>query len=313
MTNRSWIVLTGFLLGALLCASQAVAQAQVSGQSLQEAKQAFLQGQEAYDRGDYTGAIASWQHSFELSQKVSLFYNIGLAYERIGKLADAAAALERFVNGTSPDDTYLDRGRARLALIRERLAQTGVLVVCNEEGATILVDDRDVGRTPRPDRVALAPGNHRVIVRKQGFADFRGDVALSGGQELTLEVTLTAAPDLDVAAAETMPEEGEPTGSSHGLLGPALMIGGGAVAVGGIVVGAVALSIAKDAKSQSDADSARTFALVADISMVVGVAAAAVGTYLWLAMDSEPATSSQVSLAVEPRAGGALFSAGARF
>lgn len=300
------------MLGVLVLATASSQPA--LAQPLQEAKAAFQEGQAAYDRGDYTAAIASWQRSFELSQKVSLFYNIGLAYERLGKLDDAAAALDRFVSGTQPDDPYLDRGRARLSLIRERLAQTGVLIACNEEGATILVDERDMGRTPRPDRIGLAPGGHRIIVRKQGFADFRSDVALASGQELKIDVTLSRERPASqpVESAATLGPDEAPSFAGSSILGPALTIGGGVVAVTGIVVGAVALGKAKDAKSEDDADSARTLALVADVSMAVGLAAAAVGSYLWFFAGGEPSAEAQ-AIGVAPYGDGALLSARMRF
>jgi tetratricopeptide (TPR) repeat protein len=307
MTTRRTLVVV------CVVALAAAVTSPVAAQPLQEAKAAFQEGQAAYDRGAYNGAVAQWQRSFELSQKVSLFYNIGLAYERMGKLEDAVAALERFVGGTQANDAYLDRGRARLALIRERIAQTGVVVACNEEGATILIDDRDVGRTPRPDRIALTPGSHRVIVRKDGFSDFRSDVALAAGEEITLEVALSlesTGPTLDEAALLEGPQEA-PAGSTS-VLGPVLTIGGGVVAATGIVVGVVALGKAKDATSEGDADSARTLALVADVSMAVGLAAAAVGAYIWFIADGEPNPAAQ-SVGIAPRGDGAFVSTLVRF
>jgi hypothetical protein len=297
------------------CAWSASAGAQVN---LQEAKEAFIEGQEAYDRGHYDRAIALWQRSFELSQKISLHYNIGLAYERLGRLQDATASLERFVAGSQPDDPYLDRGRARLAAIKERLAQTGVVIRADQEGAVILIDGRDFGRTPRPDRIALAPGSHSIIVRKPGFSDFRSDVALADSQELQIDVRLTPqtlAPADAVVAAEQGAAPAPPEQSSSAV-GPVLTIGGGAVAVAGLVVGAIALGKAKDARNEDDADSARTLALVADVTMLVGVAATAVGAYLWFFASDEPAPVAAAEgalIGVAPHRHGALVSAQVRF
>ena len=63
-----------------------------------------------------------------------------------------------------------------------------VQVVAADEGCEILVDGAFVGNTPA--RVKLAEGAHVVEVKKAGFKDYRKEIKLTEGSELTLRVAL---------------------------------------------------------------------------------------------------------------------------
>ena len=193
-------------------------------------------------------------------------------------MVDAAAALDRYIETADADDDHQADARARRSAIRERLGRTGVQITGAPDGATILIDDRDWGRTPRPDAIRLDPGSHRVIIRLDGYRDFRSSVHVAAGQ--TIEVT--AEMEVDESGGGGGTGGGQAEGSSPWPW--ALMGGGGAVAVVGVLVGASAMGRAEQSYTGSDtpASDAQSLAGVADALLVVGIITAGVGMAWWL-------------------------------
>src|SRR5271166_3843319 len=66
------------------------------------ARDAFSQGQELYRAGDYAGALSAFQSAEALSPSPAAEYNIGRCHERLGQLAEAVAAYERYL-AEAPD------------------------------------------------------------------------------------------------------------------------------------------------------------------------------------------------------------------
>jgi len=82
------------------------------------AQRHFETGRAYFDRGRYEQALAEFQRAFELSGRTVLCYNLYLAHERLGNLAEAVDNLERYLADESVDSSTLQE---RLAALRERL------------------------------------------------------------------------------------------------------------------------------------------------------------------------------------------------
>src|SRR5262249_47609658 len=72
-------------------------------------------------------------------------------------------------------------------------------VVSATPDAEIFLDGASVGKPPL-DRRDLAPGKHFVVVRKQGFADWKREVDLQPGQQVSLTAELSASGSLKTLA-----------------------------------------------------------------------------------------------------------------
>lgn len=287
-------------------ASGAAAQEQAAGAAAvaaepDDARSLFLRGQTAYSQGDYEGAAALWERAYGLDARVGLQFNLSQCYERLGRLEDAARSLQTYVDGTDPEDERLPDARARLAAIRERIARTAVRLEGGPEGAILLVDGEDRGRLPRPDPLLLSPGSHEIRVTSPGYVDFASSVSVPAGQVVDVGIVMNRVPSAT----------GEPSIASLALVG-----GGAAVLVTGLIIGGVALNEAGNAPSStgSEADGARTLALVSDILWPIG-SAAIVGGLVWLIVDvTTPLTASgdrsafQLVPLVGPGVGGAVGS-----
>ena len=291
---------TTTLLCTLLAAlTLALAAAPAAAQETQ-AREHFARGTSAYQSGDYDTAIREWTLAYTADPRPLIQYNLSQAYERAGRIEEAATALDAYLAHAQANDPNQAEARARVASIRERILRTAVHVSGGPEGATILVDGQDHGRTPHPDPINVSPGQHTVVVRARGFEDFNSAVSVPAGQAVEVQVTMQAESGGGGGGGGGTPAPAP----SPDILPPLLVAGGGAVvSIVGLIIGGVALGNASSAPASTgpEADSARGLALGADICIWGGLAIAAAGG-IWLALTltsspSTPAETQHASLA----------------
>jgi tetratricopeptide (TPR) repeat protein len=105
------------LASAALPARLALAQeaAAPSARADAQARQLYLEGDEAYAAGDYELAVSRFARAYELSGRPALLFNLGNAYERKGAFKEAAEALRRYLEGPDAHDREaVERRIARL-------------------------------------------------------------------------------------------------------------------------------------------------------------------------------------------------------
>lgn len=187
--------------GAFTTNARAQATTETAGTA--DARELFRRGEAAYSAGNYELAIREWNNAYAIDPRPRIQFNLSQAYERLGQLEKAMEALKIFLDSGSPDDPMYPDANARLAALQQRLANTGVVVVGGREGGAIMVDDKDWGRTPRPDRIPVSPGSHVLVVRWPDRPEFRTNLSVPAGQ--VIEVVL---PEDTGAAAPTSPTTG---------------------------------------------------------------------------------------------------------
>jgi hypothetical protein len=276
-TARAWIralLSVALLLCACFCSFPTSGHAQSApAETGTDARELFRRGEAAYSAGNYDLAIREWTSAYRIDPRPRIQFNLSQAYERLGQLDKAMEALKSFLDAGDPDDPMYSDANARLSALNQRLALTGVMVQGGAEGGQILVDDKDWGRTPRPDKINVAPGSHTLIVRWAGRPDFRTSIVVPAGQ--VVEVALPADDGSQPVVAQ--PTEAQPTvgGSTadagNGGMKPVVFyaIGGGLSAVGagllgmGVANGMAAGDCGGDTYCDPDGkDSAETMSLV---------------------------------------------------
>jgi hypothetical protein len=235
-----------------------------------DARELFRRGEAAYSAGNYEIAIREWNSAYAIDPRPRIQFNLSQAYERLGELEKAMQALRSFLDAGDPDDPMYSDANARLSALNQRMALTGVMVQGGAEGGQILVDDKDWGRTPRPDKINVSPGSHTLIVRWAGRPEFRTSIVVPAGQ--VVEVSLPA--DEGAPAIVTQPTTTNSTTasvSSSGGMKPVVYyaVGGGLAAIGagllgvGIASGAAAGECGGNIYCDPDGkDSAETMKLV---------------------------------------------------
>jgi hypothetical protein len=279
----------------------------------QDAREYFQRGDTAYQQGDYDAAIASWNQAWTLDPRPLIQYNLSRAYQNLGRLQEAEAALDLYLEHADPNDENQANARALRSSIRERIARTGIVVTGGPDGATILVDGQEWGRTPRPDRITIEPGSHQIAVQREGYRDFRSSVVVPAGE--TVSVTIEMEATGDVGGGGGGDRTPPPDSGGPGIAPWLVVAGGGALIVGGAIVGLIALGQANDATTADspEADTARGLALVADILAFTGTVAVAAGL-VWFFLASRSSGDDDVAgldLDVYPVVGPDVAGAGA--
>jgi hypothetical protein len=222
------------------------------------ARTKLVEGDGLLKLGAYQDALAVFKEAFALFPSPKIHYNFGLALKGMGRNAEALEAFDRFVaeaNDAPPDA----RARA-LASRDELLGRVGsVRVTTDVTGASILIDGREIGRTPHSNDIRLDPGPHMLTVDRGGgllpftqrlevragavlpvvarFPDALG--ATGGGREGALASTPGgAAPD---ASADVV-RAGDSARQAPGWLRPAAWTAAG-IGAAALVTGAVSWTI----------------------------------------------------------------------
>lgn len=261
MRRSSWIC-SGLLL-CLLAAIPAAAQQAVAPESADLAREHFKRGEAAYQKGSYALAINEWQAAYAADARPRIQYNIYQAHERLGQLQEAAAALQRYLSTADPDDPYYSDATARMAALQQRLQATGIRLTGGVEGASIEVSGHDWGRLPRPDRVPVQPGNHRVVISMPGYQDFITNVVVPAGQVVEVAVQLEPIAKAPAADPAPMPAATAAGRAQVGSAGPADEPASGTpffIAAAALGAGAVASGVwAIDRMSELDGCDDRQF------------------------------------------------------
>lgn len=218
------------------------------------AREAFRRGEAAYSAGNYEAAVREWKNAYAVDPRPRIQFNLSQAYERMGRLEDAITALKNFIESGDPEDPTYSDANARLVALQQRLAATGVFVQGGAEGGSILVDGQDWGRTPRPDKITVAPGSHVVVVRWPSGREYRTNVYVPAGQVVEIAVgdpgSETAAPTpaqtANAAARVESGQAAEPARSDKRWLWYGVGGGVAALGVGLAVYGATRLAATGD-------------------------------------------------------------------
>lgn len=276
------------LIAALCVATAAQAQ--------DDARAHFMRGQAAYENGDYETSVREWTTAYGMDPRPLLQFNLAQAYERLGRLGEAMSAYERYVNASDNDPGRMSQARARIGALQLRLGNTSVRLHGGPEGAQILVDGQDRGRLPHPDPLRVEPGQHQVVVRAAGYADFALDTAVSPGQSLDVNVTMRAGTSGGVAVV----------GGGLGLswIGIIVASAGAAAAITSIFTGLIAMNSAQAAPNSTgpEAADARSMALITDILLFGGIGLVGIGAILAFVLpaDIHLGGSAQLRPAVGP-------------
>jgi myosin heavy subunit len=172
----------------------------VSTTAMAGARQHFVAGQDYYTQGRYQKAIEEFEEAYRLDgSKHLLLFNISQAYERMGELDKAVDYLKRYLEKAPRADNRVSLEN-KIANLETRIANTGIIIISNQSGATIYVDNETVAVTPEKKVLSLQPGAHKIRVSKAGYKDFNINVAISMGHSVPIEANLERDPTAAAAA-----------------------------------------------------------------------------------------------------------------
>lgn len=285
-----------------LVASSASAQREI-------AQERFRRGEAAYQKGNYALAVSEWQAAYSADPRPRIQYNLYQAYERLGKLAEAAESLQLYLQTADPDDESYGDATARMASLQQRLQATGIRVVGGVEGAQITVDGTDWGRIPRPDRIPVNAGNHRVVIQLAGYQPFTSTVVVSGGQVVDVVAELT--PSTEAGAAPVAPTGASDVARDDGTNATPIFILSGVLAAGAVGSGVWMFNRASELADCDQPDfycpNEKTVVTQGNIAigLTIALGAGAVGTFIWALVANSDSGDEGTAARCTPGLGGA--------
>ena len=273
----------------------------------------FRDGRLRVEAGDYGRACSLFEESLRLDFALGTLLNLAACEERVGRLLLAwehyAELLDCLPGGDERRALVLER-KGALDRIVPRLT---VVLAAGAPGDTRVTRDATELRgaslgVPLPVEV----GAHTIVVDAPGHAAQRWEVRLAAGERRSLLV----------APGEQQTPPLEPAEPASTLRTVAWVVGGAGVAslAVGTSFGIMALNKRSDSNALCSGDTcrspgglqayedARSFALVADVTLGLGlVAVATAGTLLLSSAASEPRDTPRVSLHLTPFGLGGTF------
>jgi len=233
---------------ALAGVPSALAQPAPTAEEVQQAQARWNEGKAAFEAGNYEAARLAFKQAYSVLPHPAFLQNIGEAELRTGRMVEAARHLSQYLRTASSSATQRESAKRSLQKAAERLG--AVSVETNVDEAEVRIDDEVVGESPLGSVVwYVDPGEHAVVIRKEGYAEGTGRVFVLAGETKSVAVAVSAATDGGGSVAPSPGGEMAPpqaaaettASSSHGpgFFQPrtVVLIGGAALALVGVGIG----------------------------------------------------------------------------
>jgi tetratricopeptide (TPR) repeat protein len=263
------------------------------------ARSKLIEADRSLRAGDFQSALTAFKAAYDLYPSPKIYFNFALAYEGMGRNAEALGAIDTFLE-KALDAQEESREKAR-TIRAGLLPKVGTLIVRLEGVApaerALVVDGRDAGKLAPLRRVHLDPGPHLLLVDQPGApSPFTQRFELAAGASVTIVVPAVPVPAAGVAdqgAAKSGPpplvtapasNEAAARGRAWRVAGIATASGGVASLGAGLLFGLAARSASADVSRKYDAerDSAgRRDETLQWIGYGVGIVAVGVGAWLF--------------------------------
>jgi hypothetical protein len=292
------------LAAALVCLAALVARAPAARAQAEDqaaARSLFAEGRALMKAGHYADACPKLEAARKLYTSAGILLNLADCHEKIGRTASAwtefgeAAAVAKRTNR----DDDAEEATHRQAALEPSLPHLTIRVAHPVPGLGVKRDGAPIAPAAWGAALPADPGPHEIRAEAAGFEPWTGSVTVSTpGQVVTVDV-----PELHATLGATAPAAGRvkpvlvtvvpgETSPANNVLPWALIGGGGAVAVGGVVLMLIEAGHASDARANNDPaayDAAKTPWTIGLVGAIAGAASAGVGVALLVAHPGESA------------------------
>lgn len=178
------------LLVLFTAATAAAAEPPDEAQARERARQLLREGNELLGQGRFVEALACFERAYEAFPSPRLHLSLGVAHDRLGHDVEALTHYQAFVR-----DVPAPKEPANYAFARGRIIEldrkTATLdVQVDVPDALVTLDGRELGATPLPGPVRIAPGAHVLVVGKPGHERQVVELALRAGDREVRRIQL---------------------------------------------------------------------------------------------------------------------------
>ncbi len=188
------MVITIVLLGSVGVAGKPKAGAAAKADpQLAEAKRHFEQAVALFNDGDFGGALAEFEASYQIHPSAGVLYNIGLTQKSLYLYDEALTSLRKYL--VDAQKVPKDKRAEVTQLISEMQALLAtVTFAVTPAGTTVTLDGRELGRAPTLGSYGVAAGMHTFDFAAAGYKPAKQELKVVAGQPLTLTVSLEKIP-----------------------------------------------------------------------------------------------------------------------
>lgn len=290
-------------LALALCLASSVARADPPTKAqVEEAQGHFFKGVDFYNDADFPNAIVEFKKAYDTAPDFHVLFNVGQACYQAQNYACALDAFARYLDDGGTHVPAKRRADVEKDVKKLQARVGKVEISVSVEGATVAVDDEKIGTTPLPGPVPLSQGKRKITITKPGYEPLSDAFDVAGGETKQVGFTMKETP-------KAPPPPPPPPKVAHRSPLPFVAAGvTGALVVGAVVTGVVALSASGDADHKlgtlgsspqdiKNAESqASTFALVTDILGGAAIVGAAATVVLFVVLGKTPKDSKPAAL-----------------
>jgi hypothetical protein len=189
---RAVAALVAALLALAFAPSAVLAQPAPSAEEVQQAQARWNEGKAAFQAGNFEAARLAFKQAYAVLPHPAFLQNIGEAELRTGRLVEAARHLSQYLRASG--STASQREAAKKSLQKAAARLGSVVVETNVDDAEVRVDNEVVGKSPLGSAVwYVEPGEHVVMIRKDGYAEATGRAYVLSGETKTIAVRVEVA------------------------------------------------------------------------------------------------------------------------
>ncbi len=255
----------------------------------------FRDGKKLMAAGSYREASRKFEASLELVPNLGTRLNLGVCYEKLGKVASAWSQYrEAEMMAEDSDNTALAKRADKLATALEPDLPRLVIRVADPTLPDLVItrDGKVVSSSLFGESIYVDPGPHRIRARADGHRPFATTVEADRGDEVMVEI-----PVLEAKAADSRVTKPGATRSKRRIFGFVSMAAGGVAVASSLAFGWSAAAQSDRAfadglcdpellkcsiEGQALNDSAHRRARAADVLVGTGVVLVGAGVYLYL-------------------------------
>jgi tetratricopeptide (TPR) repeat protein len=154
--------------------------------AIREASDHYEAGLALYADGEFKRAAIEFDRAYELVPNYRALYNIGQVRIQLHDYARAMKALQAYLKegGAKIDAERKKSVDEDMEMLSTRTAK--LTIETSEAGAELLVDGEPVGTMPLSEPLLLDTGDHRIVLRKEGFVSREETMTLASRDEQTV-------------------------------------------------------------------------------------------------------------------------------
>lgn len=198
-----------------------------------EARRLFEEGTKSFQAGDYPRAEEAFEGSYAVRQSFDTAVNLGITEAKLGKPREAAEHFDFATRNFPPSESQENKDRLAKLLSEAKGQVVSLRITASVDGASVVVNGHDVGKTPLAGETYADPGRIAIRVEAKGFKPETRELEKGAG--------LSEAVSVQLAPVEA---------SSRPIWPPIVMGSVGAVGLG---IGIAGFVLSATASSDADA------------------------------------------------------------